>query len=154
MKEEKSSVDELRGLLKTEKNSPKVLTEEECMACLNQFFEDTNYYLGDVIYNDHNDEFDVLSQLIKEHFELVKEFDEIKNPYPYKFDELKEEMWIWDNQQKECILIDRLKFVVVHINDYSCYIFRKYSDLPIKFEENRFFPLTKAMQYQEKEVDV
>lgn len=75
MKEEKSSVDELRGLLKTEKNSPKVLTEEECMACLNQFFEDTNYYLGDVIYNDHNDEFDVLNQLIKKHFELINEVE-------------------------------------------------------------------------------
>ena len=53
----------------------KKLIKEECMACLNQFFEDTNYYLGDVIYNDHNDEFDVLNQLIKKHFELIKQVE-------------------------------------------------------------------------------
>lgn len=47
----------------------KELNQKICEACLNQFIEDTNYYIGDKIFNDHYEEIDVLQQLIKEHFE-------------------------------------------------------------------------------------
>ena len=85
---------------------------------------------------------DLLCELISEHF----------NPSAYKFEELHEGMWVWDNQQKECIKINRLKNVIIHMNKYRHYIYRTYCDIPIEFEEDRFFPITKA--YQEKEVDV
>lgn len=55
------------------------LTKEECMACLNQFMEDTNYYVVDVTYNDHKEEFDILSQLIQEHFNPKENTIEFKN---------------------------------------------------------------------------
>ena len=79
-------------------------------------------------------------------FYLKQKLDSFENPPAYRFEELKEGMLVWDNQQKECIKINRLKRVIISMNNYKCYI---YCDIPIEFEENRFFPLTKA--YQEKD---
>lgn len=78
----------------------------------------------------------LLCELISEHF----------NPSAYKFDELEDGMWIWDEKEKIFIKINRLKMVFISMNNYKCYI---YCDIPIEFEEGRFFPITKA--YQEKE---
>lgn len=113
----------------------KKLIKEECMACLNQFFEDTNYYVGYVICNNHNYEFDVLNQLIKEYFD----------PQPYKFEELEDGMWIWDEKEKVCTHIISLfeheeRMNVEYKDPYGVW----YDSLP--FEENRFFPLIKAYQ--------
>lgn len=77
-----------------------MLRKEDCEVCLNQFIEDTNYYMGDKIFNDHDEEIDTLRQLIKEHFELVEEYKDTRkeldcyyemmsNPQPYKFEDLK-----------------------------------------------------------------
>lgn len=82
----------------------------------------------------------LLCELISEHFD----------PQPYKFEELKVGMWVWDNQQKECIKINRLKMVIVSMNNYRCYIYRTYYSIPIEYEEGRFFPLTKANQEKER----
>lgn len=79
----------------------------------------------------------LLCELIAEHF----------NPSAYKFEELEDGMWVWDEKEKVFIKINRLKNVVIHMNKYRHYIY--IWDIPIEYEENRFFPLTKA--YQEKE---
>lgn len=108
-------------------------------------------------------ELEVLMDLIKEHFELVEKYEEnLKyideqhrvitrmfssiekdlNPKPYKFEELKKGMWVWDNRYKEVGLIT-LVCRYPHI---------RYCDGSIsdsKFEEGRFFPITKALEYQE-----
>ena len=80
----------------------------------------------------------LLCELISEHF----------NPSAYKFEELHEGMWVWDEKEKKCnkiIEIERKK-----IDFY--YITESIDRFIVEFEEDRFFPITKA--YQEKEVDV
>lgn len=133
-----------------------MLTEEECMACLNQFMEDTNYYVGYVICNNHNYEFDVLSKLIKEHFELVEEYKscrqeievyyELLYPDPYKLEELKPNMYVWDDFYKDIFLIYDVHGDIIKVIVTDRQIgFKKVVTLGT-FQENRFFPITKANQ--------
>lgn len=63
----------------------------------------------------------------------------------YKFEQLKEGMWVWDNLNKDCRQIAR-------VNEYGgIYWYGSLSEYESdKFEENRFYPVTKAMQYQEE----
>lgn len=116
-------------------------------------------------------EADIIKQLIKEHFELVEDYKKLeisdaskeectieqygeikqlrselnkfKNPQPYKFEDLKEGMWVWDNLNKDCRQIAKL-------NEYGgIYWYGSLSEYEAdKFEENRFYPVTKALQYQ------
>lgn len=88
--------------------------------------------------------------------ELGRELHVIKNPQPYKFEDLKEGMWVWDDFVKVCIQIYDLGVVgekeslcfyedvykkevkIILLNEFKSFV----------FEEGRFFPLTKAYQYQ------
>lgn len=137
---------------------------------------------------------DVFEQLIKEHFELVKKYDELyerhskilddvhdyryetqsmkmtirnlckhfgvkneeelKNIYlckPYILEDLKVGMWVYDIIWEECFEIceifpkDNEIHVLIHQNRINV---KRYES--IKFEEGRFFPPTKAMEYQNK----
>lgn len=77
----------------------------------------------------------LLCELISEHF----------NPSAYKFDELEDGMWIWDEKEKVCTHIISLfeheeRMNVEYKDPYGVW----YDSLP--FEENRFFPLIKAYQ--------
>lgn len=113
------------------------LTKEKCMMCLNQLMEDTNYYVGDVIYNDHKDEFDILSRLIQEHFD----------PNPYKYTELKEGMWVWDDKLEICDQVILTRVCLDPKTEKTCKPFYVVTYAgEIEFEENRFFPITKANQ--------
>ena len=138
---------------------------------------------------------DVVERLIKEHFELVKKYDELyerhskilddvhdyryetqsmkitirnlckhfgvkneeglKNIYlckPYKFEDLKVGMWVWDDKFKDCM---KIKIVFKPCKLYPNGSFKAYHDLNeeelnfVEFEEGRFYPVTKAMEYQE-----
>ena len=88
-------------------------------------------------------ELDILGSLIKEHF----------NPQPYKFDELKKGMWGWDDKNEMFILITFInkQFKKMHIclTEYDGfndeYVNVEYTEY---FEEGRFFPITKALEYQ------
>ena len=77
--------------------------------------------------------FSTIKQLIKERFE----------PHPYKFEDLKPNMWVWDDVNEDCIQIAK-------INEYGgIYWYGALTEYEAdKFKENRFFPITKAMQYQ------
>lgn len=78
------------------------------------------------LQNDFMDDVMVFMQLIEEHF----------NPQPYKFEDLKVGMWLVDDKEKTmCIYIG--DYVFEYLDGYS-------SD----FEEGRFFPPTKALEYQ------
>lgn len=66
---------------------------------------------------------------------IMKHFD---NP-PLRSEELKEGMWVWDNQQKEYIKINRLKMAIISMNNYRYYIYPTCWSIPIEFEENRFY---------------
>lgn len=85
-----------------------------------------------------------LFNVIKIYNKLQDELDVIKNLQPYKFEDLKVGMWVWDNDIKEVIHIrsvvdDDLYFLSVGEEDVG------YAE----FEEGRFFPSTKALEYQE-----
>lgn len=82
-----------------------------------------------------------------EHFG-VKNEAELKNIYlnkPYKFAELKPNMWVWDNVAKECLYVVR-PFITtgVRVKYFTClgiWNLEKIKKLNMKFEENRFFPV-------------
>lgn len=112
---------------------------------------------------------DTIEQLIKEHFELVDHaknlqnkvdkykheyysmLDLFENPEPYKFEDLKPNMWVWDD------FYDRMLFII----EFTCnnclktiYFerdsFGEYYPCieAFSFELNRYYTPTKAMQYQ------
>ena len=118
----------------------------------------------------YEDDLIVYKQLIKEHFELIKEhkkvqleaqryFDELceggwhdkeyhefKNPQPYKFEDLKHNMWVWDDVDKVC---RKLESTAMRTNWIWFYIDESEKEtIDILFEEGRFFPVTKALEYQ------
>ncbi len=70
-----------------------------------------------------------LERLIKEHF----------NPRPYKFEELKEGMWVWDNHNKKCVRV----YDMVKKKDWFLCV-TEHTTLVTWYEENRFFPVQMA----------
>lgn len=87
-----------------------------------------------------------IRKLVNEHF----------NPQPYKFEDLKKGMWVWDDGEKCCfkcnpaISTDMAQCVTYNAFWYNCgededEFFEEYDE----FEEGRFFPVTKALEYQE-----
>lgn len=149
-----------------------MLSKEECEIALENAV-DTG-----IIKKDWN----VLNQLIEEHFKLkekyskilddvhdyryethcmkmtvinlcehfgVKSEKELQNIYlskPYKFEDLKPNMWVWDNVAKECLYV--IKFFAAPFTGakYFSYLgiyknLEEIKKLDIKFEENRFFPV-------------
>ena len=93
-----------------------MLTKAKCVFALAGL-----YSAADGEHDEENK--DVLSQLIDEHFD---------NP-PLKFEELKENMWVWDNKYKEYIYIEG--GFGEHCFEYRCAI----SNSVRRFEENRFY---------------
>ena len=130
---------------------------------------------------------DVVEQLIKEHFELVKKYDELyerhskilddvhdyryetqslkiiirnlckhfgvesekelQNIYlnkPYTFEDLKPNMWLWDEKENKCNKI--IEIEGKNIDFY--YITESIDRFIVEFEEGRFFPVTKSMEHQ------
>lgn len=76
---------------------------------------------------------------------------ELTNPKPYKFEELKSNMWVWDNVAKECLYVVR-PFITtgVRVKYFTClgiWNLEKIKKLNMKFEENRFFPVQYANQF-------
>lgn len=68
---------------------------------------------------------------------------------PYKFEDLKPNMWVWDNVAKECLYV--IKFFAAPFTGakYFSYLgiyknLEEIKKLDIKFEENRFFPVQRA----------
>ena len=84
-----------------------------------------------------------IRKLVNEHF----------NPQPYKFEELKKGMWVWDDKNEMFILITfidkQFKKMHVCLTEYDGfndeYVNVEYTEY---FEEGRFFPITKAMEHQ------
>lgn len=90
-----------------------------------------------------------LFNVIKIYNKLQDELDVIKNLQPYKLEDLKVGMWVYDIIWEECFEIceifpkDNEIHVLIHQNRINV---KRYE--PIKFEEKRFFPVTKALEYQ------
>ena len=83
-----------------------------------------------------------IRKLVNEHF----------NPQPYKFEDLKVGMWVWDDKNEMFILITfidkQYKKMHVCLTEYDGfndeYVNVEYTEY---FEEGRFFPITKALEY-------
>lgn len=122
----------------------KMLSEMECrealddiyvlaIPCQEEVFEHRSQYL--------KERYILIKQLIKEHFD----------PQPYKFEELHEGMWVWDDVEKKCnkiININTVKLLLPTSNSDKKIGFYYITENPLRyiveFEENRFFPVTKA----------
>lgn len=81
-------------------------------------------------------------------FGVISRFIEnIFNPDPYTFEDLKENMWVWDDKEKVCYQIgideDSKEWV------YYCFgdgLFDTQFAYSLEFEENRFYPVHKASE--------
>lgn len=71
---------------------------------------------------------------------------DVYNHKPYKFEDLKPNMWVWDNVAKECLYVVR-PFITtgVRVKYFTCLglynSLEAMKKLNMKFEENRFFPV-------------
>lgn len=128
-----------------------MLTKEECLSAL----EDMAFVEG-FMNLEHMLNYDcvislkykVIHRLIEEHFELKRKFkksvlryDALLEEYgkfrwnpPLKFEELKENMWVWDNFLKRYFQIWRIseESDIFHYTD-------NYYNGAYAFEENRFY---------------
>ena len=73
-----------------------MLTEKECRKALYYFLDEI--IIDDFLSKTDREKYSILEQLIEVHF---------SNP-PLEFEELKEDMFVWDNKECEYIFIDRL----------------------------------------------
>lgn len=91
--------------------------------------------------------------IIKESLELNKPCQEyaLYEPQPYKLVDLKPKMWVWDDKEKEFIKCklgnNRLGNDCV-VYDWDISPDEEFEEYYREYEEGRFFPVTKAMQYQ------
>lgn len=115
-----------------------MLTKEECLEALNALDDLANFTFN---INREGKYYKTIYQLIKEHFD----------PQPYKFEELHEGMWVWDDVEKKCnkiININTVKLLLPTSNSDKKIGFYYITENPLRyiveFEENRFFPVTKA----------
>lgn len=70
--------------------------------------------------------------------------DYVNSLQPYKFDDLKPGMWIWDKRLKTCFLIKE----IINAYEYPIIVYRNHlgDELDgLNFEEGRFYPVTKAI---------
>ena len=106
--------------------------------------------------------YDEFKELIDNYFKLLDDYDklektsyslegqlyEIYYPNPYKFEDLKEGMWVWDVKYKSYLKIigfDKIKGLDLSIYVSSGVGIYKH-DFYIEFKENRFYPIAKAME--------
>lgn len=134
-----------------------MLSKEGCEKALARIVNDDYYFENDPYGEDKASAFDkdvdMIEQLIDEHFkpkELSDSNDELRRQLyfiePYKFEDLKPNMWVWDNVAKECLYV--IKFFAAPFTGakYFSYLgiyknLEEIKKLDIKFEENRFFPV-------------
>ena len=102
-----------------------MLAKEECKEALDYLFDNAldNDYMSIL----DSKMYDILEQLIDEHFDNS----------PLKFEELKPNMWVWDNVEKEYIQL------IYHDYGYSQEWLYIQAGNPYEtefiFEENRFY---------------
>lgn len=111
-----------------------MLDKEKCKQALEELIKwcDGGYFR---YYQEY---YETLQQLIKEHFE----------PQPYKLVDLKPNMWVWDDVDEVCRKLESIatmsEWIWFYIDE------SEKETIDILFEEGRFFPVTKALDYQKK----
>lgn len=138
------------------------MNNEQCLKAL-EFLENKCTAWGKCEQDEFIEVKKIFKELIHEHFDekgnvktianifingdemkqlVDKAVDEFFDPEPYKFEDLKPDMWLWDNVEKKCN-----KIIDINENDEIgfYYITESVSRYIVKFEENRFYPVTKAI---------
>ena len=114
-----------------------------------------NKYLREYIKaHEHSELVDKCNEMEATINSLDYELNDIYHPQPYKFEELKEGIWIWDDENEMFILITfidkqfkKMHFCLTEYDGFNDeYVNVGYIEY---FEEGRFFPVTKALEYQE-----
>ena len=111
--------------------------------------------LKEVIETFEIDVFDVNVTITKNnHKYTINAYEEIEkcvvecinNTQPYKFEDLKDGMWVWDNQLKWCFEIAICKVEIKGYENLKMFKVKNYDDslTLMIFEENRFFPVQMA----------
>ena len=111
---------------------------------------ENNKYLREYIKkHEHSELVDKCNEMEATINSLDYELNDIYHPQPYKFEELKRGMpYYHDGLEKFCLLVSkRNKDTIV----LSICTEEGSSIVYVGFEEGRFFPITKAMEYQWKE---
>ena len=119
-----------------------MLTKEECETALSKLWDNT--FGTDCITGEDLDKYvDIIDGLIQYVF----------TPQPYKFEDLKVGMWVWDDKRE----FEDFRFIKIEkiLSEFDCE--HLYHDKNKKvffdnivchareFEENRFYPVTKAL---------
>lgn len=106
-----------------------MLSKEECLKKAKELY---GWHIG-------NNEFVPLKDVNK----LIREIYSIK---PYKFEDLKKGMWVWDNQLKWCFEIAICKVEIKGYENLKMFKVKNYDDslTLMIFEENRFYPVQMA----------
>lgn len=125
-----------------------MLTKEECETALSKLWDNT--FGTDCITGEDLDKYvDIIDGLIQYVF----------NPQPYKFEDLKVRMWVYDDKRE----FEDFRFIKIDkiLSEFDCehlyhdknkkVFFDNISCHAREFEENRFYPVTKALEYQGKE---
>lgn len=95
----------------------------------------------------------IFKDLIDEHFKLVEKyntlltrFNALENPQPYKFEDLKPNLWVWDKSKQRCLkIIERTSdclgsALIKYCNGYDNQEIYYHDE----FKENRFYPVQMA----------
>jgi hypothetical protein len=106
-----------------------MLTKEKCENALNNILCNIGVARSDYRTSGKaKEDYCTLNSLIEEHFD---------NP-PLKFDELEENMWVWDNKRKVKLLIAYC-YSEDDMGYYNLSNPEDYKYVHIEFEENRFY---------------
>lgn len=113
---------------------------------------ENNKYLREYIKAyEHSELVDKLNEMERTINSLDYELNDIYHPQPYKFEELYKGLWVWDDDKKQCIECAPGKNVMGEKCVWYWYDYDFEGELSedyIEFEEGRFFPVTKALEYQ------
>ena len=121
-----------------------MMNKEECSEVLTRLLRP--YFASVEIQNayhsinkGHSIDYDsnVLTLLIEEHF----------NPQPYEYEDLKPGMWLWDKEIGACMYVKEIKGKEIVLLGGESFIV-EIVNINDEFEEGRFFPVTKALEYQ------
>lgn len=116
------------------------MTKKECETALSKLWDNT--FGTDCITGEDLDKYvDVIDGLIQYVF----------NPQPYKFEDLKPNMVVFDRDFYGCG--ELLKIIETKTNEFGEQIIKAYefgsmNINALRYKENRFFPVTKALEYQ------
>lgn len=125
-----------------------MMTKEEIILAFDAIWFEANNS-ANLAGEDLKKEHDLIIKFINEHFEFVEEYKscrqeldgyyELLYPDPYKFEELHEGMWVWDDEYKiPCQILKVMSFDKLSVS----YHFESI----IEYQEDRFYPITKANQ--------